>query len=498
MEYKVAICSITVFNNMIQHKVPSWFQKRNLMQLLEEKIQFPLQELEQMLVQGQILSTPQQELYDACIEIDAKQTAIKQAMHNQVDHGQLTIKEKEFLLEQVQGRINEINHATPNSGGGTSTTNPQRIKAQERQGKLLAIQPIPLPPLKHAVALGKLWKQAAPLLYLQSKSGQLTLQETKKLGQLDDMLAEIDQLEQDSHGWLEDDEVFNARIQAYRRDLQQKYKTNSMGGSSTATKGKASNVGGSGRNVSKSTGSGGGGNGGGTKKSSTNAWSSSSTILGNNTTKVQLPTSTTAWMSAKDKKAQALQSKKAKLKKGDVFGAMMMDSDSDDNDDDDDDDDEVSTKMKYADTRNNNVNVNENDNSTMVSLQPDTQSAKSSLSSNLLLSSTSQSNNMNTNGINNVQQQQRNKKKKKTKSSDKSPTQSDDTVATIAAQSSTSTSSTTTTTKLEDDHSNNTWMTMLLTLLQCLVSFLVTILTWIFSSLLVGDNNRSKTKNKKV
>jgi hypothetical protein len=470
MEYKVAACSMTVFNNMIQHKVPSWFQKRNLMQLLEDKIQSPVQELEQLLLQGQILSPAQQELYDACVEIDAKYTAIKQAMHSQVDHGQLTVMEKDFLLEQVQSRIDE---AKQSSNGGGSVV----VKAQERKAKLVAIQPIALPPLKHAVALGKLWKQAAPLLYLQSKSGQLTLQETKKLGQLDDLLAEIDQLEQDSRGWLEDDEIFSARIQAYRRDLQHKYKTSSMGNSTTpAAKGKAP-AGGAARS----------GGGGGTKKSSTNAWSSS-TIAGN--TKVQLPTATT-WMSAKDKKTQALQSKKAKMKKGDVFGAMMMDSDSSD----DEENDEVSTKMNNdGSTRSSNNNKKKsNDNTMTKSTHHDTQSAPSSSSSNLLLSPTSEvsSTKNNTDG-NDGPSRKSNKKKKKTNKD------SENCVASAGSgqnnNTRTTTAATTTTQEEKSDHIGNVWMNVLYILLHYLFRLVMTILTWMLSWL-VGTS-KSKTKKK--
>lgn len=436
MEYKVAVCSTTVFDNMIKHKVPSWFQKRNLMQLLEEDIQAPLQEFEQLLLKGQILSDAQQEMYDACVEIDAKHATVKQAMQSQVDEEQLTAAEKEFLLLQVQKRLDDLQD---------DGSKPKAVqKAQERQAKLKAIQPIPLPPLKHAVELSKLWKQAAPLLHLQSQSGQMTLQETKKLGQLDDLLAEIDDLEQDSRGWLEEDDIFEARIQAYRRELQQKYKS-SMGGGSGKGSGK---IGGS----SKSSG------GGSSKKGTVNAWSSN--ISSN--TKVQLPTAT-AWMSSKDKKAQALQSKKAKMKKGDVFGAMMMDSDSDDSDSD-----EVSTPHIQKATA---------PNATLSSSIPtDTQPSISLPSSNNAPHS-------------NADHGKRKKKKNKGKASGEDAAMN----AAISVNAKSSEQGSASGRDQQHKNTNSIMATMLQVLQEYLIPFILVILTWILS-LFLGNNNKKKQR----
>ncbi|KAG7339768.1 hypothetical protein IV203_025448 [Nitzschia inconspicua] len=413
MEYKVAISSMPTFQNMLQHKVSTWFQKRNLMHLLEEDIQTPFQELERILLKGQSLTNEQQELYDACVDIDAKHVALKHAMQQQVDDGKLTAMEKEFLLSQVQKRIDELQQ---NSNGGANNNNNNNNnkalqKAKERKTKLQSIVPIPLPPLKHAVELGTVWKQAAPLLYLQSKSiqqQQLSLQETKKLGQLDDYLAKIDTLEQDSRGWLEDDDVFEARIQAYRRELQQKYKTttNMTTKNATNTKNAAKTA-----SSSSNGGGGGGGGGGGTgKKNSTtnNAWSSTTST--SNNTKVQLPMAGTGWMSSKDKKAQALQSKKAKMKKGDVFGAMMMDDSESDTSDD-----EVSSDS----------NANDDDDNDDIQTSTNTDSHPSTL---LLLSSQppvsddlshSSKNNGNNSNANAKKKKQKNKTKKQTNNSNK-------------------------------------------------------------------------------
>jgi hypothetical protein len=298
-EYKALVCSMVVFENILKYKVSSWFQKRNLTQYLEEDIiHGQLQECDALLLKGQVLSHDQQVFYDACVDINAKHAALKEAMHQQVEDEQLTEPERDFLLQQVAHRIEELEASNSNSSA--------LAKARQRQSKLQSIAPIPLPSLKHHIAIAKLWKQAAPLLHLQTKQNQqhLTLAETKRLGQLEDILAEIGELEEDSQGWLEDDDVFEKRIQAYRRELQQKF-------------GPMNNK-----------------NSGGTGKKSNQLHGSSSSSSITTSTKIPLPrVGSGAWMSTKDKKAQALQSKKNKLKKGDVFGAaaavMMMDDEDD-------------------------------------------------------------------------------------------------------------------------------------------------------------------------
>merc|ERR1711865_553760 len=76
----------------------------------------------------------------------------------------------------------------------------------------------------HHAALGKLWKQAAPLMYLNTSGRKLlSPAETKKRGQLEDILREIVSLEESSRGLLEDDESYEERIKTYRRELQQRY-----------------------------------------------------------------------------------------------------------------------------------------------------------------------------------------------------------------------------------------------------------------------------------
>lgn len=294
LEYKIAVSTVSLFENMLKFKFQSWSQKRSLLKLVDETLMGPLESLDENLMRGGIMSDDETTFYEQCVSVSEKKALIKDAMSHQVLESKLTASEVDFLLEQVAARVEELksrNQAIPNV-------------LQERQAKLqtIAKNPISPLPLKHHAALGKLWKQAAPLMYLNNSGGKLlSPAETKKRGQLEDILGEIASLEESSKGLLEDDESYEERIRTYRRDLQQRF-GNIHGGNNSRKKPRGA--------VSGTLSS----------KDRKNTWSS--------TTKFQTPgvggKGRGGWMAG-----QAKKSNKGQRNKGDLFGAMMADSDSD-------------------------------------------------------------------------------------------------------------------------------------------------------------------------
>mmetsp|Transcript_17715 Transcript_17715/g.20066 ORF Transcript_17715/g.20066 Transcript_17715/m.20066 type:complete len:585 (-) Transcript_17715:165-1919(-) len=313
LEYKIAVSTIPLFTNMMKAKFPSWSQKRSLLMLVDTRLIEPLDELDVLLMRGGLLSSAESNFYEQCISISDKKCLIKEAMSRQVLDEKLTASEVDFLLSQVTVRVDELQLEK-------RTNMPTAL--QEREAKLRRIAKNPLPPfpLKHQTALGKLWKQAAPLIYLKQCAGKiLPPSEAKKLGQLQDILNEISNLEKSSRGLLEDDESYEERIQTYRRDLQQKYSQLGLGYG----------------NDKKGRGRGGDGGGG--------ASSLSGKHITGNVTSISAHTPHIGgrgggWMSAKDKKALVMKRKKGRFNKGGLFGAMMADSDSNDSDEEEDDD----------------------------------------------------------------------------------------------------------------------------------------------------------------
>ncbi len=299
LEYKIAVSTLPLFTNMLKFKFPSWSQKRALLKLIDEALVEPLDKFDAILMRGGMLSKDENMLYEQCVSVSEKKALVKDGMGQQVQEGKLTSSEVKLLLDQVGARMEALK--------SSKKAIPQSL--QQRQSKLQSIAKAPISPLplKHHAALGKLWKQAAPLMYLKATGGKLlSPAETKKRGQLDDILYEIAELEESSRGLLEDDESYQERIQSYRRDLQQKY------GKITAEKGSSKKRAVIGGNSSSSKG----------KQS---AWSS--------TTKFHTPKHGLkggAWSAGKKKKTKV-----GSLNKGDLFGAMMADSDSDSEEDGD-------------------------------------------------------------------------------------------------------------------------------------------------------------------
>ena len=369
LEYKIAVSSMVLFENMVKHKLISWSQKRSCLVLMEEQILVPLDRIDAVLMKGHPpLSSEEQKFYDTCIEISDKRSHLKDAMQLHVLDGKLTQTECEYLLDQVTSKIQECN-----SGGGGTV--PKGFK--ERQSKLQSIlkNPIAPLPLKNITQLSKLWKKASPLLYLNNTGGKLlSSSDTKKLGQLNDILDDIATLEASSRGLLEDDDTYRERITNYRRELQNKY-----GNSTGATRGggrskKATSSGMMMPSSSKASGANGG-----------TAWKVYTPSVGGKGG---------AWGGAKKKKGGTL-----KNRGGDLFSAMMADDDDDDSDDSSDEED----KVVVTNTRRENVNT--------VST---TTTASAPVSSS---STTTTSGGTSTTGNNNTSNKNKKKNKKKNKNS---------------------------------------------------------------------------------
>ncbi len=297
-EHMVAASSMGVFERNWKPKCAAWSQKRGCLRALES-VRETLDELDQKLLQGTPLSDPEQDLYDAVSadDLQKKEAIVKKEMASQVEAGQITKEERELLLLLCQDKIEtlkgEVDEAV-REGKSKKTAKfvAMRDKAMARQEMLEKITPVPPHKLKHEPEIQKLRAEMRPLQKLEdsAKGRLLSVKETTQLGRKDEILAEIEELEEASRGWFEEDDAFNARL-AYWRNV---------------AKGRQAKKSGTGK-----TASGGGGGGGGGFKTAGKA------------TKYILPgQKKTGWA----KPAAA----KKKPAGGSVFSAMMMDdSDSD-------------------------------------------------------------------------------------------------------------------------------------------------------------------------
>jgi hypothetical protein len=150
------------------------------------------------------------------------------------------------------------------------------------------------PPLRHETKISTLRKKLHPLLALEesSRGRFLTLEETRAMSTKEELLMEINELEEGSRGWFEEDDAFHERLEKSRSRAQQ-------------TKGKS---------IMRATAS--NKEGGSSGSSIVDKW-----ILPGEKPKGQ-------WESTSGKS-------KVKGKGGAVFTAMMLDSSSDEEEEDD-------------------------------------------------------------------------------------------------------------------------------------------------------------------
>lgn len=291
-EYMVAMSSTNVFERMWQSKCPSWAQKKGCLAALGS-VKKMVQELDSTLLSGTPLSEAEQDLYDSISvsDLEAKEALVKKEMHNQVETGNITKLERTLLLEQVTEKIQVLTDEIAEAEKAKKPKKAEKLKAMKvkasaRKNMLESIDPKPPHKLRHEVEIAKLWAEMRPLQQLEdsAKGRLLSVKETTALSRKDEILEQIEQLEEASRGWFEEDDAFADRIKASRaaRAKDKKKVTKKSGGNL--------------------------GTGSGYKTKPTSSW---------------------VTPGASKKKATSKPAKNKASGGGGVFAAMMMDSDSD-------------------------------------------------------------------------------------------------------------------------------------------------------------------------
>lgn len=244
-EHMVAASSMGVFERNWKPKCAAWSQKRGCLRALES-VREMLDELDQKLLRGTPLSDPEQDLYDAVSadDLQKKEAIVKKEMAAKVEAGHLTKEEKATLLSQVADKIEtlkgEVDEAVrEGKSKKTAKLVTMRDKALARQEMLEKITPVPPHKLKHEPEIQKLRAEMRPLQKLEAtaKGRLLSVKETTALGRKDEILAEIEELEEDSRGWFEDDDVFKARVEYWRSVAKGREAKKGGGGKKAAASG---------------------------------------------------------------------------------------------------------------------------------------------------------------------------------------------------------------------------------------------------------------------
>lgn len=296
-EEMIAMSSKSVFEGIVKSRCQTWTQKKGCLSALGE-IKKILQTLDEKLLQGIALEDFEQEFYDSvsAAALEEKEAFVRDRMHQHVDDGTITSTEKVQLLGQVTDRLDCLTKEISDAEKANQPKKMEKLrtakeKAEARKVKISQISPKSLPPLKHQAEIFQLRSELKPLQELENsaKGRLLSLKETQSLARKDEILVEIENLEEKSRGWYEDDDIFQARITASRAAWEARDKTTKkVTKKPTVTTGSSSST----RNA--------------------NAW---------NTTSVSKPRAATV--------SNSTTKTKSKSNGGGVFAAMMMDSDSD-------------------------------------------------------------------------------------------------------------------------------------------------------------------------
>ncbi|KAL3907742.1 MAG: hypothetical protein SGARI_003388 [Bacillariaceae sp.] len=298
-EEMIALSPMKIFEDLVNNRCPSWSQKKGCNAAIAE-IQKLVTDVEERLLQGTPLSDSEQELYDAVSmdSLERKHNKVRDLMHEQVETGQITEREKAQLISQVSERLDTVTHElataeTEDRPKKAEKLRQTKTKLENRKAMLTKISPLAPEPLKYETEILELRKELAPLIKLEegAKGRLLSVKETQHLAKKDDISLEIAHLENESRGWFEDDASFEVRLEKSRKAI----KSHSGKGNATS-KGKAT------KTTAAKT------------KSATNAWVSAAAPRARTTTK---------------KSAAQTSKPKTKGNVGGVFAAMMLDSDSD-------------------------------------------------------------------------------------------------------------------------------------------------------------------------
>jgi hypothetical protein len=167
-----------------------------------EQVKKIVEELDAKLLSGTPLTDAEQDMYDSVsmASLDEKEAYVKAQMHSQVENGNLTKRELEMLLNQVNEKVDTLDKEISQSQDKPKKLEKLKAmkeKAVERKAMLEEIQPKAPPKLRHEAEIQKLRVELAPLNKLEdgAKGRLLTVKETQTLARKDEILEEIAQLE---------------------------------------------------------------------------------------------------------------------------------------------------------------------------------------------------------------------------------------------------------------------------------------------------------------
>jgi len=214
-------CNMDMFKQLIARQLETYGQKKKLMDLLKARIS-KLEEIEAKMTKLEQLSSEEQALFDGIgvEELKEKGKVVSTELQAMADAGQLTSAERAGLEEQLTSRLAaaKVEHEKAEAEGKPKKAQALQHQIDTLQNTQKALKdnaPVGLPPLRHAQDIKKLYGKLNDVKRIEKASkGNYTVDELRRIGEKPEIEEAIAELERRSRGWLESDEVFEARLQA--------------------------------------------------------------------------------------------------------------------------------------------------------------------------------------------------------------------------------------------------------------------------------------------
>lgn len=236
-EYLITASSLEILQEICASKTPTWRQKKKVVKVLQDGIE-RFKQIEQKLISGNQLTAQEQTIYDGnCGQDDEKLKWIQGEVKKMVDEGKLSSSEKDELLAQIEENLRNIEEEI---SAAKAENKPKKVETLEgkkatilaRKESVSKLSPC-VNKLKFADEILRVRLKLLPLLALEDKgrSMSLTLADLKSLEEKSELETKIQQLENASRGWFEDDADFAAKCAAVEKEAQAKWAAKKTQGS---------------------------------------------------------------------------------------------------------------------------------------------------------------------------------------------------------------------------------------------------------------------------
>ena len=207
-EMQCVSCSFEEFRDLVAMNVPSFSQKRALLKRMKV-MTAALEQLEKMLVEQQILTEQEQEMYDSMVDVSDKVDYLNKELEKMVSKGRLTKGEQKQMVDDFAKKMEELDvmSATAEAEGKAKRRDALLARKDEIAKKAETIsecKPI-VYTVAHEKEMNDLRAEIAALSKLENSGKLLKGDDLNKLAKKPRLEERLAQLEGEDKGWFEDE-----------------------------------------------------------------------------------------------------------------------------------------------------------------------------------------------------------------------------------------------------------------------------------------------------